>query len=53
MADYEVKFPKKDILTREDYDAHGDELFELVREIYEEYNRMEVIRKKLKLKKVR
>ncbi|MGW8177729.1 MAG: hypothetical protein ACWGQW_02875 [bacterium] len=53
MSEYILKFPKPDVSTREEYDAHTDELDRLRKAIYEEMSRVEKIRVEKNLKKVR
>lgn len=50
---YNIEFPKPDVLTREEYDAHTDALDDLKKQLWEELNRLEKIRIKDKLEKVR
>jgi hypothetical protein len=50
---YNIEFPKPDVLTREEYDAHTDALDDLKNQLWEELNRLEQIRIGDKLKKVR
>lgn len=50
---YKLTFTPVNIRTREDYDAHMDQLDDLKVELWKEMNKADKIRKDLDLKKVR
>lgn len=53
MAEYEITFPTPQVATREEFDAHADQLDDLKNQLWAEINRLEQIRIKGKLYKTR
>jgi hypothetical protein len=50
---YRIEFPTPEVTTRAEYDAHTDALDDLKNQLWEELDRLEKIRIKDKLEKVR